>query len=70
MEKITPIEAMAKQEQMKVKDMKISLYPHSSLIKNIYGKCPMCNTLQREDNYCGNCGQRLDFTIDKGEEYE
>lgn len=62
---MTPIEAMAKQEAMPVKDMKISFFPHSSLIKNIYGKGPMCNTMQAEDNYCGNCGQRLDFSIAK-----
>lgn len=62
---MTPIEAMAKQEPMQVKDMKISFFPHSSLIKNIYGRCPMCNSMQMEDNYCGNCGQRLDFSIDK-----
>lgn len=62
---ITPIEAMAKQEPMKVKAMKISFFPHSSLIKNIYGRCPMCNSVQSEDNYCANCGQRLDFSIEK-----
>lgn len=61
---ITPIEAMAKEEPMKVKNMKISFYPHSSLIKQTYGNCPMCNTVQTEDNYCANCGQKLDFTIE------
>ena len=60
---ITPIEAMAKQEPMTVKNMKISFFPHSTLIKNIYGNCPMCNSVQSEDNYCANCGQRLDFSI-------
>ena len=63
---MTPLEAMAKQEPMQVNDMKISFFPHSSLIKNVYGKCPMCNSIQSEDNYCGNCGQRLDFSV-KGE---
>lgn len=62
---ITPIEVMAKEQAMPVKDMKISFYPHSSLIKNVYGKCPMCNSVQSEDNYCANCGQRLDFSIEK-----
>lgn len=62
---MTPIEAMAKQESMPVKEVKISFFPHSSLIKSIYGKCPMCNSVQSEDNYCGNCGQRLDFSIAK-----
>ncbi len=60
---ITPIEAMAKDEAMKVTDMKISYFPHSSLIKNIYGKCPICKTVQVADNFCANCGQRLDFSI-------
>lgn len=63
---MTPLEAMAKQEPMQVKEMKISLFPHSSLIKNVYGKCPMCNSIQSEDNYCANCGQRLVFPV-KGE---
>ena len=62
---MTPIEAMAKQEAMPVKNVKISFFPHSSLIKNIYGNCPMCNSVQMEDNYCANCGQRLDFSIAK-----
>lgn len=61
---ITPIEAMSKQEPVKVKDMKISYYPRSTLIQNIYGRCPMCNSIQSEDNYCANCGQRLDFSIE------
>lgn len=65
---ITPIEAIAKQNAMPVKDMKISFFPHSSLIKNIYGKCPMCNSVQSEDNYCANCGQRLDFSIAKDDD--
>ena len=63
---MTPLEAMAKQEPMQVKEMKISLFPHSSLIKTVYGKCPMCNSVQSEDNYCANCGQKLDFSV-KGE---
>ena len=25
----------------------------------------MCNSIQSEDNYCANCGQKLDFSIDK-----
>ena len=61
---ITPIEAMAKEVPMKVKNMKISFRPNSSLIKQKYGNCPMCNTVQSEDNYCANCGQKLDFDID------
>jgi len=61
---ITPLEAMAKEESVKVKDMKISFFPHSTLVKQKYGKCPMCNAVQTEDNYCANCGQKLDFTID------
>ena len=67
---MTPIEAMAKQEAMHVKEMKISFFPHSTLIKNVYGKCPMCNTIQSEDNYCANCGQKLDFSLDKENEYD
>ena len=43
---MTPIEAIAKQESMHVKEMKISFFPHSNLIKNIYGNCPMCNSVQ------------------------
>ncbi|MBQ3600948.1 MAG: hypothetical protein II992_07095 [Lachnospiraceae bacterium] len=62
--------ALAKQEPMHVKEMKISFFPHSTLIKNIYGKCPMCNSVQSEDNYCANCGQKLDFSIDKEHEHD
>lgn len=46
---------------VKVKNIKISLLPHSSLIKNVYGECPICGSMQQEDNYCSNCGQKLDF---------
>ena len=62
---MTPIEAMSKQEPARVKDVKISFFPHSTLIKNIYGKCPMCNSLQMEDNYCANCGQKLDWSVEE-----
>lgn len=67
---MTENEALAKQEPMHVKEMKISFFPHSTLIKNIYGKCPMCNSVQSEDNYCANCGQKLDFSIDKENEHD
>lgn len=67
---MTPIEAMAKQEPIHVKEMKISFFPHSTLINNIYGKCPMCNSVQSEDNYCANCGQKLDFSIAKENEHD
>lgn len=61
---ITPIEAMTKDQAMQVENMKISYFPHSSLIQNIYGECPMCHSIQSEDNFCANCGQRLSFEID------
>ena len=60
---ITPIEAMAKDEAIQVENMKISYFRHSSLIKNIYGECPICHSMQSEDNFCANCGQRLSFKI-------
>lgn len=65
---MTPIEAISKQEAMPVKNIKINFFPHSNVVKNIYGNCPVCNTVQSEDNYCANCGQRLDFSIEKENE--
>lgn len=55
---------MTKDEAMKVIDMKISYFPHSTLTKNIYRGCTMCNSVQSEDNFCANCVQRLDFSIE------
>jgi len=57
-----------KQESMEVQDKKISHFPYSTLVQNVYGKCPVCNSIQSEDNYCANCGQKLDFSIEKNTE--
>ena len=39
-----------------------SFYPHSTLLKNKYGKCPICKSDQVWDEYCANCGQKLDWS--------
>lgn len=51
-----------KQIAKKVKVEKYSFYPHSTLIKRRYGKCPNCGTEQVDDRYCANCGQKLDWS--------
>ena len=53
--------ALEKQIAKKAKVKKYSFYPHSTLIRSIYGKCPNCGTVQVDDRYCANCGQKLDW---------
>lgn len=54
--------ALEKQIAKKAKVKKYSFYPHSTLIKSGYGKCPNCGTEQVDDRYCANCGQKLDWS--------
>lgn len=54
--------ALEKQIAKKVQAEKYSFYPHSTLIKSRYGKCPNCGTVQVDDNYCANCGQKFDWS--------
>lgn len=56
------IKALEKQIAKKAKVEKYSFYPHSILIKSRYGKCPNCGTVQVDDRYCANCGQKLDWS--------
>lgn len=56
------IQALEKQIAKKAKVKKYSFYPHSTLIKSRYGKCPNCGTVQVDDRYCANCGQKLDWS--------
>lgn len=55
------IKALEKQIAKKTKVKKYSFYPHSTLIKSRYGKCPNCGTEQVDDRYCAHCGQKLDW---------
>lgn len=56
------IQALEKQIAKKAKVKKYSFYPHSTLIKSRYGKCLNCGTVQVDDRYCANCGQKLDWS--------
>lgn len=56
------IKALEKQIAKKAKVKKYSFYPHSTLIQSRYGKCPNCGTVQVDDRYCANCGQKLDWS--------
>lgn len=56
------IQALEKQIVKKAKVKKYSFYPHSTLIKCRYGKCPNCGTEQVDNRYCANCGQKLDWS--------
>ena len=56
------IKALEKQIAKKAKVEKYSFYPHSTLIKSRYGKYPNCGTVQVDDRYCANCGQKLDWS--------
>ena len=55
-------DALEKQVTKKVIAKKYTYFKNSTRIKDKYGKCPVCNSNQREDNYCGNCGQKLDWS--------
>ena len=59
------ISALEKQIPKKALEVKISLQSHSSIIKSIYGKCPVCNTIQADDNYCQHCGQAIDWSVEE-----
>ena len=56
------IQALEKQIPKKAEVEKYSFYPHSILIKSRYGKCPNCGTVQVDDRYCANFGQKLDWS--------
>lgn len=56
------IKAIEKQIPKKPKNKKYSFYPHSTLLKSKYGKCPVCKSIQVDDEYCANCGQKLDWS--------
>ncbi|HZK28219.1 MAG TPA: hypothetical protein VFD00_11855, partial [Thermoclostridium sp.] len=57
------ISALEKQIPKKPLDIKMLFVPHSTLIKSVYGKCPICDTVQADDEYCQHCGQALDWGI-------
>jgi hypothetical protein len=61
MARIMAISALKKQIPMKPLDIKMLFLPHSTLIKSVYGKCPICDTVQADDEYCQHCGQALDW---------
>ena len=56
------IQALEKQIPKKPINKKYSFYPHSTLLKSKYGECPTCKTIQVDDKYCANCGQKLDWS--------
>ena len=56
------IKALEKQIPKKPGNKIYSFYPHSTLLKNKYGKCPICKSDQVWDEYCANCGQKLDWS--------
>ena len=56
------IKALEKQIPEKPENKMYSFYPHSTLLKNKYGKCPICKSDQVWDEYCANCGQKLDWS--------
>ena len=56
------INALEKQIPKKPENKKYSFYPHSNLLKSKYGECPVCKTIQADDEYCANCGQKLDWS--------
>ena len=56
------INALEKQIPKKPENKKYSFYPHSTLLKSKYGECPTCKTIQVDDEYCANCGQKLDWS--------
>lgn len=67
-EALTIKNSLEKQIPKKPTDIKISFHKHSTLLKGMYGKCPMCGTVQADDKYCQHCGQAIDWisTEDKG----
>ena len=62
------IKALEKQIPKKPRNKKYSFYPHSTLLKSKYGECPVCKTIQVDDEYCANCGQKLDWSDEKMKE--
>ena len=56
------INALEKQIPKKPGNKKYSFYPHSTVLKSKYGECPICKTIQVDDEYCANCGQKLDWS--------
>ena len=62
------IQALEKQIPKKPENKIYSFYPHSTLLKNKYGKCPICKSDQVWDEYCANCGQKLDWSDEKMKE--
>lgn len=56
------IYALEKQIPKKPQNKKYSFYPHSTLLKSKYGECPNCKSIQVDDEYCANCGQKLDWS--------
>lgn len=58
------IKALEKQIPKKPQNKKYSFYPHSTLLKSKYGECHNCKSIQVDDEYCANCGQKLDWSDD------
>ena len=56
------IQALEKQIPKKPQNKKYSFYPRSTLLKSKYGECPNCKSIQVDDEYCANCGQKLDWS--------
>lgn len=61
------LQALDKQEPMKVLDIEEMINPIHTNEWTYYGICPNCNEdvcIEDHKNYCGNCGQRLDWSED------
>lgn len=56
------INALEKQIAKKVENKKYIFHKNSTLLKHKYGECPVCKTMQEDDEYCANCGQKLDWS--------
>nr|DAI50807.1 MAG TPA: PROTEIN/RNA Complex, archaeal, ribosomal, 50S, protein.0A [Caudoviricetes sp.] len=55
-------EALKKQIPQKPKDLRLPRYAHFFAM----GDCPVCGrTVDSNEHYCFNCGQRLDCETDK-----
>ena len=61
------IKALEKQIPKKTQNKKYSFYPYSTLLKSKYGECPACKSMQADDEYCANCGQKLDWSDEDNE---
>lgn len=56
------IKSLEKQIAKKVENKKYLFHKNSTLLKHKYGECPICKSMQEDDEYCANCGQKLDWS--------